>query len=71
VVPKEAEVKITRMARARRWLVPNDEPLPRIALVMQRMARRILSKQPIYFTAEELRQAMKINLGLPPESIVK
>jgi hypothetical protein len=69
------------MARARRWLDPNDEPLPRIAQELQRMAKRILSKQPVFFTAEEFancrpsaeefRQAMKITLGLPPESIVK
>jgi hypothetical protein len=45
--------EITRMARVRRLSRPADEPLPGIAQELQRMARRILSKQPIFFTAEE------------------
>jgi hypothetical protein len=41
---KENEVKITRMARARRWMVPNDGPLPRIAKGPHSMAKNILRK---------------------------
>jgi hypothetical protein len=47
------EKEITRMARARRWLRPNDKPLQRIAKGAQYMAIRILSKQPTFFTGEE------------------